>query len=265
MRKIFLGLGALLSGALLASGGGDSFPNEPFHANINDKPSLQTGAKLFVNYCAGCHSIQYQRYNRTFRDLGIDPEIGAKNLIFTGAKEVEQMHIALQPADGLKWFGQTPPDLSLTARAKGGSYIYNYLLGFYQDDSRPLGFNNSVFPGASMPNPLWKLQGIQAPTYYEEEHCSGEGANKKCEKVKAMNGFELVQKGSLSPEDYKKVAYDISNFLNYVADPSALDRQRIGPWALAFIAFLTLVFYLLKREYWRDIYNREQLRRSQES
>ena len=80
-----------------------------------------------------------------------------------------------------------------------------------------------------------------------------------------MNGFELVQKGSLSPEDYKKVAYDISNFLNYVADPSALDRQRIGPWALAFIAFLTLVFYLLKREYWRDIYNREQLRRSQES
>ena len=102
MRKIFLGLGALLSGALLASGGGDSFPNEPFHANINDKPSLQTGAKLFVNYCAGCHSIQYQRYNRTFRDLGIDPEIGAKNLIFTGAKEVEQMHIALQPAAGLQ-------------------------------------------------------------------------------------------------------------------------------------------------------------------
>lgn len=259
MKKILMML-LLASGPLWAAGGA-TFPNEPFTKDLDNKASLQSGAKYFVNYCAGCHAIQYQRYNRAFRDLGIDPEIGAKNLIFTGAKDVEQMHKAMDDADGLKWFGQRPPDLSLTARAKSSGYIFNYMLGFYVDDSRPLGFNNSVFPGASMPNPLWKLQGLQEPSYYEEEHCTGEGANRKCEKLKAMNGFKLVQQGSLSPEEYKQVVYDITNFLSYVADPSAIDRSRLGPWVLSFIFLLTIIFYLLKKEYWRDIYRREELRK----
>ena len=145
--KILLLTASLAMTQAFASGGAATYPNDAFQIDLNDKISLQNGAKYFINYCSGCHSLKYQRYNRAFRDLQIDPEIGAKNLIFTGAKDVEQMHTAMSGAEGLKWFGQTPPDLSLTARAKSGAYIYNYLRGFYRDDSRPLGFNNSVFAG----------------------------------------------------------------------------------------------------------------------
>ena len=171
IKNLILLVAALAISQTFASGGAATYPNDTFQTDLNDKISLQNGAKYFINYCSGCHSLKYQRYNRMFRDLQIDPEIGAKNLIFTGAKDVEQMHTAMSGAEGLKWFGQTPPDLSLTARAKSGAYIYNYLRGFYQDDSRPLGFNNSVFAGASMPNPLWELQGIQKPVYHEDKTC----------------------------------------------------------------------------------------------
>ena len=255
MKKILIGLAsALMAVQSLAAGGGEWFPNHPFTPDLSDQGSLQRGAKYFVNYCSGCHSLQYQRYNRTFRDLGIDPEIGAKNLILTGAKPVDQMHNAMVDSEGLKWFGQTPPDLSLTERARGRGYIYNYLQSFYLDESRPLGFNNVVFPGASMPNPLWDLEGLRTPTYHEETTCHrNEEGKKDCETHRTINGFEIVQAGKLSPQEYKEVVYDIANFLSYVSDPSAIDRKRIGPWVLTFIFFLTVMFYLLKKEYWRDI------------
>ncbi|MDO4643145.1 MAG: cytochrome c1 [Cardiobacteriaceae bacterium] len=254
-KKILFSLAMLLSFSQAhASSGADTFPNDSFQADITDKISLQNGAKYFINYCSGCHSLKYQRYNRLFKDLEIDPEIGAQNLIFTSAKAVEQIHTGLNNEEGLKWFGKAPPDLSLTARAKNGTYIYNYLRGFYEDNSRPLGFNNSVFAGASMPNPLWQLQGIQKPIYHEEKHCETVNGKENCETHTNLVGFEAVTKGSLSKPEYDKVAYDITNFLSYVSDPSALDRRRMGPWVLSFLAFLTILFYLLKREYWRDIH-----------
>lgn len=250
-KKIFIIVAALfgmIQTGLASEGGG--FPNLPFTAMIHDQESLQRGAKYYMNYCAGCHSLSFQRYNRTFKDLGIDPEIGEENLIFTGAKPVEQMHNALDKVQAEKWFGQAPPDLSLTARAKGGSYVYNYLLAFYVDDSRPLGFNNAVFPGASMPNPLWQLQGLQKPIFEKHESCE----NGKCETHEVLSGFELITKGQESESGYRQISYDISNFLTYVADPSALARAKIGPWALLFIALLTVLFYFLKREFWRDVH-----------
>lgn len=250
-KKWFLILiSACFATQLSASGGGEMFPHYDFKPNIHNQESLQRGAKYFVNYCAGCHGLKYQRYNRAFNDLGIDAKVGAENLIFTGAKAVEPMNTAMTADSGLKWFGQAPPDLSLTERARGRGYIYNYLLAFYLDDSRPLGFNNSVFPGASMPNPLWHLQGLQVPVYQQVEHCSGG----TCEQHQELKGFKIVQAGTLNEQAYRQVAYDLANFLTYVSDPSALDRERLGPWVLAFLAFLTLIFYLLKREYWRDIH-----------
>lgn len=249
MKGILLALSAALCASQVLASEGVTFPNESFSPNIHDKESLQRGAKYFVNYCSGCHSIKYQRYNRTFADLGIDPKIGAENLIFTGAKAVEQMHIAMPEAGGAKWFGKAPPDLSLMARARGSKYIYNYLLGFYVDDSRPLGFNNTVYPGASMPNPLWQLQGLQEPTYEEHEKCEGD----KCEKTKEISGFKLVKDGMQTPAEYRKTVYDITNFLTYASDPSALKRAAMGPWVLIFIALLTVLFYFLKHEYWRDV------------
>lgn len=250
MMAAWLGLGALSAQAATTA----TYPNDKFSPQLNDQESLQHGARLFVNYCAGCHSLEFQRYNRTFQDLGIIPEVGVDNLIFTGAKAVDQMHNAMLPAEATKWFGAAAPDLSLTARARGRDYIYNYLRAFYVDDSRPLGFNNSVFPGASMPNPLWGMQGLQAPIYTTHKQCSVVDGKESCVDVQELTGFELIQKGSITPAQYDKAVADIANFLTYVSDPSALIRMRMGPWVLAFIVLLTGIFYLLKREYWRDVH-----------
>lgn len=251
-KKTLILLAGLTFGQAMAAGG-TSFPNESFSANITNQESLQRGAKYFTNYCAGCHSVEYQRYNRTFRDLGIPEDLGQANLIFTGAKVVDQMHNAMQSTDAQKWFGKAPPDLSLTARAKGSAYIYNYLNAFYVDDSRPLGFNNSVFAGASMPNPLWELQGLQKPVYTTHKHCETDNGEEVCEEKSVLSGFEPLTEGTLNSKAYKSVTADITNYLTYVSDPSALDRKRIGPWVLTFLAVLTIIFYLLKKEYWRDV------------
>lgn len=253
MKKLVVLLASLAFGSVLANEGA-TYPHEAFKADITNQASLQRGAKYFANYCSGCHSLKFQRYNRTFRDLGIPNDIGKPNLIFTGAKVVEHMKNAMPSTDAKKWFGKAPPDLSLTARAKGGSYIYNYLNGFYVDDSRPLGFNNSVFPGASMPNPLWQLQGLRKPVFTQHKQCEkGEGGKEVCDEESVLTGFEALTEGSISEPAYKSVTKDITNYLTYIADPSALDRMRIGPWVLAFLVILTIVFYLLKREYWRDV------------
>ena len=250
MIATWLGLGTVSVQAATAGG----YPNDIFSADLTNEESLQRGARLFVNYCAGCHSLEFQRYNRTFQDLGIIPEVGVESLIFTGAKAVEQMHNAMIPAEGTKWFGAAAPDLSLTARARGSAYVYNYLRAFYVDDSRPLGFNNAVFEGASMPNPLWVMQGLQAPVYTTHKQCEVVDGKENCVDVQQLTGFELVKKGTHSPAQYNQAVADITNFLTYVSDPSAMVRMRMGPWVLAFIVFLTGIFYLLKREYWRDIH-----------
>ncbi len=48
--------------------------------------SLQRGARNFVNYCLGCHSAKYVRYNRLAADLGITEQQLIENLMFTGER-----------------------------------------------------------------------------------------------------------------------------------------------------------------------------------
>ena len=42
---------------------------ENWHAgnNVADVASLQRGARNFMNYCIGCHSLKYLRYQRMAR------------------------------------------------------------------------------------------------------------------------------------------------------------------------------------------------------
>ena len=159
-----------LSAPLYAAGGGAL----PYHYDpeLRNDASLQRGAKLFMNYCAGCHGLELLRYNRMAEDLGIPEDLLTDNLIFTGAKPGEHMKTAMQSSDAEQWFGVAPPDLTLTARSKGPSWIYSYLLTFYVDDSRPMGVNNLVLPGASMPHVLAPLQGYQAldEHHAEDDH-----------------------------------------------------------------------------------------------
>lgn len=212
--------------------------------NVSDKASLQRGARLFFNYCVGCHSLKYVRYSRLAADLGLSEDEVMTNLNFTGAKFGETV-ISHMPAEGAKsWFGKEPPDLTLEARAKGVDFIYNYLNSFYLDPSRPVGWNNTVFPNASMPNPLWELQGLQVAV-----HPAGKaGADAPVEKL------ELQTPGRMSPEAFRQATRDLTTFLEYTAEPAALERQSIGVWVILFLAGLTFLLYLLKHEYWKDVH-----------
>lgn len=247
MKKIIVALAFLALPALTLGAGGGGYPLETAPIDPHNKASLQKGAKLFVNYCMGCHSLEHQRYNRMARDIGLTDEQVKGNLIFTGAKIGDLMKNAMPKAEAKRWFGVTPPDLTLIARSRGVDYLYTYLQTFYLDPTRPFGVNNAAFPNAGMPHVLWELQGWQKPVY--EVHKDHDG-----HETKVLKEFELVQPGSMSPPEYKEAMVDLVNFLAYVGEPIQLERQRIGIWVVLFLALATVVFYLLKKEYWKDVH-----------
>ncbi|MDQ7074814.1 MAG: cytochrome c1 [Gammaproteobacteria bacterium] len=221
-------------------------------ANIDpsDKASLQRGAKYFINYCMGCHSVKYQRYSRMASDLGLSDAQVEDNLIFTtdedGApsKVGSLMTINMSDKYAKAAFGVVPPDLSLVARSRSPDWIYTYLRSFYLDDSRPMGVNNSLFKNVGMPHVLWELQGLQTARYEAHE----EGAEKH------ISHLELTQKGSLNEAEYNTVVRDLVNFLAYVAEPTKQKRESMGIWVILFLMFFTFIAYQLKKEYWKDIH-----------
>ena len=212
--------------------------------NVSDRASLQRGAKLFFNYCVGCHSLKYVRYSRVAEDLGLSEQEVMDNLNFTGAKFGETV-VSHMPEDSAKeWFGKAPPDLSLEVRAKGADWVFNYLNSFYLDPTRPVGWNNTIFPNASMPNPLWELQGVQTAIHGKAEG----GGDAPVEKL------ELAQPGRMTPAQFRGATRDLTAFLEYAAEPAALQRQSMGVWVILFLAGFTFLAFLLKKEYWKDIH-----------
>lgn len=226
--------------------------------DLTNKESLQRGAKYFVNYCMGCHAARFSRYERVADDLGIPHELMTENLIFTDQRIGDLMQISMRPAQAKMWFGAAPPDLSLVARSRSPEWLYTYLRNFYEDPSRPLGVNNRVFANVGMPHVMIGLQGLlqcgPGPKLAPgggvlrdnlgnpeiDEHCGA-----------------LVQgaiKGSMNTAEYDRAVYDLVNFLEYVAEPYTLERQRIGIFVLLFIGILFIFTYLLNREYWKGIH-----------
>ena len=214
-------------------------------ANIGDTASLQRGAKWYVNYCLGCHTLSYQRYNRLAEDLDLSEEMVMQNLVYSDAKFGETMSIAMDPDQAEEWFGKTPPDLSLIGRSRGADWVFSYLRNFYQDGNG--GWNNTLLPNASMPHVLWRLQGIQTPVYRTETSESGFSHE-------VIDHFELSTPGTQSPEEFEETARDIAAFLDYVGEPAKLKRKGIGVWVILFLVLFTFIAYLLKVEYWRDVH-----------
>lgn len=192
--------------------------------DIRDKPSLQRGARLFMNYCSGCHSLSYLRYNRMAEGLGltsfsgqIDEGLLKNNLIFTQATIHDPIQIAMPAEDAKQWFGIVPPDLSLIVREKGSEWLYNYLRDFYKDDSRPFGTNNYLVPDVAMPNILVTLRD-EIPT-----------------------------------RQFDASLLDLVTFLAYVSEPTQIERYSMGFYVIGFLVILFLATLSLKRVYWRKI------------
>lgn len=202
------------------------------HIDVShDRQSIQHGAKLFAEYCFSCHSVKYMRYNMLVNQLGMPENVVKQQIMLPdGAKINGNMTVTMSPKDAETWFGKAPPDLTLEARYRGTDWIYTYLRSFYRDDSRPTGWNNHVFPMVAMPNVLAPLSG-----------------------EKTKDG-KLIQAGSVSPAKFNDMVGDITAFLSYTSDPSELKRTSMGPLVLGFLLIFTILAYLLKKEYWRDVH-----------
>jgi ubiquinol-cytochrome c reductase cytochrome c1 subunit len=210
--------------------------------NIANTASLQRGAKYFVNYCLGCHSAKYVRYNRLAQDLQISEQQLIDNLMFTGERPFDTMANTMRPEDAERWFGIAPPDLSLIARSRGTDYIYTFLRSFYVAPMRPTGVDNIVLPGTAMPHVLWQLQGTQRAVFETDEH-----------NTEVFSKFEAVAPGELDAEDYDNVVRDIVNFLDYISEPIKRERQQLGIRVIGFLLVFLLISYMLKREIWKDV------------
>lgn len=209
----------MLASAAEGSGeekGGGAMMDAP--VNLQDTVSLQRGARLFVNYCMGCHSLKYLRYQRMAEDLDMPEDLVQKYLNFTNEKIGGPMKNGMTEADAKHWFGNPPPDLSLEAKARGSDWIYSYLLGFYKDDAQQFGYNNKVFPKVGMPNVLAPME------------------------------------QRMGDEKFHRAVADLTNFLTYASEPVARTRQHLGVYVLVFLAILFVPAYLLKKEYWKDVH-----------
>ncbi|RUO49160.1 cytochrome c1 [Pseudidiomarina donghaiensis] len=243
IKTTLLVAASLWSVATLAAG--PTVPLDEAKVDLHDKASLQRGAQLFMNYCLGCHSMQYQRYNRTFKDLEIPEDLGVENLQFTGEKVGDLITNAMATEDAGTWFGTAAPDLTLVARVRGADWIYTYLRSFYVDESRPFGVNNTVFPNVGMPHVLEELQGIPRKTT-EQRMVDGEMQD-------VYVGIKTDGSGMLTDAEYDQAALDITNFLVYTGEPMMLQQQRIGWYVFGFLLVFLIFAVLLKREFFKDV------------
>lgn len=234
----FVSMLALLLPMVVSANEGPKLEHAPI--DPNNQASLQRGAKVFVNYCLSCHSAAYMRYNR-MGDLGLtDAQIKA-NLMFAGEKVGDTMTVAMNKKDAKAWFGAAPPDLSVQARAyaNGADWLYSYLRGFYRDDTRPTGWNNTVYDKVAMPHVLWQLQGEQVL---------------KVDEKTETHTLQLVKPGTMSTAEYDGMVADLVNYLVYMGEPAKSKRLHLGLMVLLFLGLLFVVTYYLKKEYWKDIH-----------
>jgi ubiquinol-cytochrome c reductase cytochrome c1 subunit len=241
MKRLKNFLFLLAAAPVVAFASGASVHLDKAPVDLSDADSLQRGARVFVNYCLNCHSAGSMRYSR-LQDLGLTEDQVKDNLMFAAEKPGEQMKIGMSKADAKAWFGANPPDLSVIARSRGADWLYSYLRGFYSDDSRATGWNNTVFDKVGMPHVMWNLQGEMVPVYKKDgEH-------------DVIARLELAKPGSVTLAEYDAMVGDLVNYLVWMGEPAQLQRKQLGLIVLAFLAVFFVVAYYLKKEFWKDIH-----------
>ncbi len=213
--------------------------------NLRDQPSLQRGAKTFVNNCLNCHNAQFMRYSH-LTQIGLTEDQVKKNLMFTTDKIADSMVSALDPKDAKEWFGKVPPDLTLVARVRGADWLYSYLRSYYRDDASPTGWNNLVFKNVGMPHILHELQGTQVLTKVGEKKGHGEH-------MEPVMKLTMDKPGTMTPVEYDAYVTDLVNYLTYMGEPARPQRTQLGVIALFFLVLAFFATLWLKNEYWKDV------------
>ncbi|MHB8346393.1 MAG: cytochrome c1 [Acidiferrobacterales bacterium] len=196
-----------------------------------NKATVRNGALLFADHCSACHSVDSLRYARLGTDLGMPKAQIIKSIMLSSnASFLKGMRPTMTRTDAKTWFGIAPPDLSHIVRARGQRWVYTYLTSFYWDPKRPSGWNNRLVPEVAMPYVLAPWGGIY----------SKDG--------------KVLHQGQLTPAAYHKEVADIVAFLRYASDPSYFKRHELAPYVLGVLILLSLLAYLLKKNYWRDVH-----------
>lgn len=254
IRLLLLSALMLLSGAAAAAEESSSDADWSHWQAGNDVKnigSLQRGARNFMSYCVGCHSLKYERYSRMSKDLEIPPDLAQKYFVAPGAKDTDYILTSMPAGDSATWFGKTPPDLSLMARERGPDYIYQFLKTFYVDPTRQTGSNNMRLPSTAMPDVISALEGLKKPVYKTTQK-RGEDGQAGTEQV--FDHFEQIAPGQMSAEEFDGFVRDTVNFLDYVGEPAQVERRAMGVWVVLFLVVFTWLAWLLKREYWKDVH-----------
>src|ERR1700683_2658599 len=213
----------------------------------SDIPSVQRGARNFVSYCMGCHSLKYEHWSRLGHDLEIPDALLEKDLLPPGDKTTDYILTSMPAADAANWFGKTPPDLSLMARERGTDYLYQLFTTFYVDPPRPTGINNLRRAAIAMPHVLSELEGLKGGVFRTVRKSDG-GSEQ------VLDHFVPLAPGRLSATDYAGFVRDTVNFLDYVSDPTQTARHALGVWVVLFLLVFTWLAWLMKREYWKDVH-----------
>lgn len=219
----------------------------PAKNDVSDTASLQRGARNFINYCSGCHSAKYVRFNRVGRDLGLTEEQLIDNLMFNAEVTHDTIQRTMRDDDATRWFGEPPPDLSVVPRSRGIDYVFNFLQSFYIDPQSPTGVDNILLAGTSMPNVLWEMQGYQKAIFTKQRSEDGDGSEL------VFEGFERLTEGTMSDEEFQTFVRDTVNFLDYMSEPVQLKRKAIGVWVLMFLLVFLVLAMMLKKEIWKDV------------
>jgi ubiquinol-cytochrome c reductase cytochrome c1 subunit len=245
LKKLLLAAGLM---SVTATGfAASAAPLYEADVNLQDRVSLQRGARTFVNFCLSCHSAAFSRFSRVAKDLDIPEPVVAENMMFVTDKIGNTMTAAMRGPDAETWFGVPPPDLSVVARARGADWLYTFLLTFYQDPARPTGVNNVAFRDTAMPHVLWELQGVQRPVYKAAAGHDGTS-------TQVLDGFEVAIPGRQTAAEYRQTVADLVNFLVYLGEPAQLHRYRIGAIVIIFLFGFLVLAYQLKKEYWNDVH-----------
>lgn len=236
-------LAALLGAVSLTVGAAEGpVAIESVDLDLFDQDSVRRGAEFYVDYCQGCHSLKHIRYSRLAKDYGIDAATMKSRFLLGERKMHETLLSAMTPADAEHWLGAPAPDLSLVARARGADWVYTYLKSFYLDPARPSGVNNLLASNVAMPQVLAELQGLQVPVRVHEKG------------MDYIAKLKPARPGALTPDQFDQALTDLMNFLVYVAEPTQLQRLTLGKYVIAFLIALTVLLYLLKKEYWKDVH-----------
>lgn len=251
MRRLIIFLLIAASPVICVAEEGPALPFN-FKPNLSNEASLQRGAALYMNYCSGCHTLQYMRYNRIAKDLNIPEDLTKKNLVLARDSIGDQVRDTM-PAQSADWFGTAPPDLTLVTRRheNGAKWVYNFLLSFYLDDKTNTGANNLVLENTAMPAVVWPLQGLQRLVATD---AADAGQAQGGHHGPVEPNFEIVQPGRMNKEEYRRAAGDITNFLVYAGEPAKMVRYSLGMKVIAFLVLFAGLAWLLKREYWRDVH-----------